>query len=245
MLPRYSPYRPDFEAPGPHVTIENRSGIIFQSVPEQDADHTDEDDDFVKYRYYESEKILGKLYRNIDERKIFSEIQERSNGYTTNDMYAPKIMQIVWSYVQEKCHLILWEHQKDWARAIMADYEYGLRSLMKDYTETRSRPLTELEVFIGNVLGPAGAQTKNQRELSTSLKEAVDDLTLWIVNCILKTEGDEWSEESLERCMACLAVSLEENREQRGYKVRDQLLSFKYIAAALCLREVERTFPSA
>jgi len=118
-LPRYTPWRPDFEAPGPHVTIESRSGVFFELPPEQDADYADDDDDFVKYRYYESNKVLGKLYRNIDERAIFAEIQERSRAYTTNDMYRPRIIYQVWDYVKQHCQCIQWEHQKLWARDIM------------------------------------------------------------------------------------------------------------------------------
>jgi len=115
---------------------------------------------------------------------------------------------------------------------------------MKEYTEHSSRPLTELEVFVGNVLGRTGAQSKRQRELSTSLKEHFDDNAKWIVNCILKNDG-ELSDESLERSMACLAVSLEEPEQRKGWKRREQLISFKYVAAAVCLKEVDRTFPGA
>ena len=56
------------------------------------------------------------------------------------------------------------------------------------------------------------------------------------VNCIVK-DGDEYSKESLERSIACLAVSLE---ERKGGRRGEQLLSFKYVAAAVCLRELER-----
>jgi len=114
---------------------------------------------------------------------------------------------------------------------------------MKEYTEHTSRPLTELEVFVGNVLGRTGAQSKRQRELSTSLKEHFDENATWIMNCILKEDdGGKWSDESLERSMACLAVSQEEPEKRRGWKGREQLISFKYVAAAICLREVERVF---
>ena len=118
-LPRYTPWRPDFEAPGPHVTIESRSGIAFELLPKQDADYADDDDDFVKYRYYKSEKVLGQLYRGIDERAIFAEIQQRSREYTTSNMHRPDIIHRVWSYVQENCRLFEWEHQKPWARDVM------------------------------------------------------------------------------------------------------------------------------
>ncbi len=60
-LPKYNPWRPDFEAPGPHVRIEKHKGLSFDTPVDRERD--DEDEDFSAYRYYESEKILGKLYR--------------------------------------------------------------------------------------------------------------------------------------------------------------------------------------
>jgi hypothetical protein len=105
---------------------------------------------------------------------------------------------------------------------------------MVDYSDHPHRPLTELEVFVGNILGRTGAQSKNQRELSTSLKEKFDDDAAYFVQCIVK-DGDEHSGEALERSMACLAVSLEDRSLGR-----ENLQSFKYLAAAVCLREVER-----
>jgi hypothetical protein len=109
---------------------------------------------------------------------------------------------------------------------------------MTEYSEHPVRPLTELEAFIGNILGRTGAQSKHQRELSTSMKDKFEEDALFIVNCIVK-DGTKWSGESLERSMACLAVSLE---DRRTYRKQEQLLSFKYVAAAVCLREVERIF---
>jgi len=107
---------------------------------------------------------------------------------------------------------------------------------MTDYSEHPLRPLSELEAFIGNILGKTGAQSKHQRELSMSMKEKFDEDAGFIVNYILK-EDSEWSEESLERSMACLAVSLEDGPVHKRW---GRLLSFKYVAAAICLREVER-----
>jgi hypothetical protein len=79
-MPKYKPWRPDFEAPGPHVEIEKLMGISFQVVPYQDPNDVmdEDDDDFPRYRYYESDRIIGRLYRAIDEREIFEEIQKRA-----------------------------------------------------------------------------------------------------------------------------------------------------------------------
>jgi hypothetical protein len=106
---------------------------------------------------------------------------------------------------------------------------------MSEYSEHPRRPLTELEAFVGNILGKTGAQTKHQHDISTTLKEKFDNDAAYFVNCIVK-EGAEYSGEALERSMACLSVSLEE----RLSKGKEEVLSFKYLAAAVCLREVER-----
>ena|ERR1700709_2598449 len=110
---------------------------------------------------------------------------------------------------------------------------------MIEYSDHPRQPITELEAFIGNILGRTGAQTRKQREDSKSLKEKLDDDEKYIIRCIVQDDGI-YSEEALERSMACLAVSLE---ERTGPKRKEQILSFKYIAAAVCLREVERSSP--
>lgn len=68
-------------------------------------------------RYYPSKKILGKLYRAIDEHKLFKEIsQPRHTGNLSN----PKRSQldVVWEYVQKKTVLIQYQHFIDFARNI-------------------------------------------------------------------------------------------------------------------------------
>jgi hypothetical protein len=90
---------------------------------------------------------------------------------------------------------------------------------------------------VGNILGKTGAQSKRQHELSISMKERFNDDLAYIVNCIVKN-GTERSEESLERSIACLKVGLETGT--RGLKTGGELVSFRYVAAAVCLKEVER-----
>ncbi|KAG9245825.1 rna-dependent rna polymeras-like protein [Calycina marina] len=206
MIPRTNRLRPDFEVPDPHVTI--------------------------KYRYYESEKVLGRLYRNIDERAIFAEIQAHAHAQTSTDIYTHGTMKEVWSYIERTYRLVQWEHLKTEAKDIMEGYEDCMQESMIEYTEHPSRPLTELEVFVGNGFDRTGSHNRRLRELSTSLKEYFGD------------HGTRL-EEALEKSIACLAVSLEKPDEpRRGWKGRTQLLSFRYVAAALCLKEVERLLPT-
>lgn len=142
MIPRYNPYRPDFEAPGPYVTIEKKEGITFEAPSGRDADEIgDDDEDFTNYRYYESDKILGKLYRAIDERKLFNEIKQRS---AVKDIAnASNVISAVWAYVQHVTRLIQWEHKKDWARELRYEYEEGMWNIMTEYSEHPLRPLSE------------------------------------------------------------------------------------------------------
>lgn len=116
-LPKGNPWRPDFEAPGPHVTIEKNNGIVFETKPFRDPlDQEDEDDEFTSYRYYESNKILGKLYRAIDEQAVFQDIQKRASasGITSRS----NIIDEVWRYVEKKVQGFQWEDQMDWASDI-------------------------------------------------------------------------------------------------------------------------------
>ena len=113
-MPKYNPWRPDFEAPGPHVKIEKKHGITFEAPEDRGPDELgDEDDDFSHYRYYESNKILGKLYRAIDDRQIFEDIKRHafSEGVTSRST----VIDAAWAHVQSQCKLIQWEHHREWA----------------------------------------------------------------------------------------------------------------------------------
>lgn len=120
-LPKVSRYRPDFEAPGPHVIIEKSDGLTFEPEEYQDpGEPGDEDDDFTNYRYYESKKVIGKLYRAIDERKLFADIKQRAIRHGAGS--ESSVINAVWEDVQRRCLLIEWKHKLDWAREIRDMY---------------------------------------------------------------------------------------------------------------------------
>jgi len=73
-MPKFIPIRPDFMATGPNIKIEKKEGLLLEQSDIR-AEHNDEED-FTPYRYYESTKILGKLYRAIDEHDIFSDLHK-------------------------------------------------------------------------------------------------------------------------------------------------------------------------
>jgi hypothetical protein len=66
-------------------------------------------------------------------------------------------------------------------------YEESLLNIMFEYGPRPQCPLSEVEVFVGNILGKTGAQTKRQRELSMSMKERFEAELSFTVRCITKT----------------------------------------------------------
>ena len=69
------------------------------------------------------------------------------------------------------------------------------------------------------------------------MKERQERDVDYIVKCILQGEDGSGTSEALERSMACLWVGHQEI--SRNKKV-GRLVSFAWIAAAVCLREVEK-----
>lgn len=118
----------------------------------------------------------------------------------------------------------------------VCSYEGCLSNNMIDYSQHPRRPLSELEAFVGNILGQSKMPSRQERDNAKTLKEKFGEDSLYIVNLIVR-DGDEWHPESLERSMACLAVSLEDSPP--GHRDTEHLCSFKYVAAAVCLREVD------
>ncbi len=68
---KYDYYRPNFNTPSPRVIVEKDIQVLEEKSL---YNFTEEDEDFINtldldiksYRYSESEKVLGKLYRAID-----------------------------------------------------------------------------------------------------------------------------------------------------------------------------------
>ena len=112
---------------------------------------------------------------------------------------------------------------------------------MIEFSPRPAHRISELEVFAGNILGWRGAQSKRQRELSSHMKEQFDRNVKYIQLRIRGGDGDN-EEGALERSMACLYVGLGEgslgSKRRRG--ISSDLKTWGWIAAGVCLREVER-----
>ena len=69
------------------------------------------------------------------------------------------------------------------------------------------------------------------------MKQRFNDDLGYIVNCILM-KGTERSEDGLARSIACFKAGLE--TRTKAFKMDGELVSFRYVAAAVCLKEVDR-----
>jgi hypothetical protein len=120
MLPRSKPLRPDFMAPGPRYKIE-RQGIqlMEEEIEDEEGDVvTALDPESTQMKYYESSRVLGRLYRAIDEQKFLKELQTQSKSSPTTAGLGPTLIDKVWQYALQQTHLVQWNHHVDHARDI-------------------------------------------------------------------------------------------------------------------------------
>ncbi|KXJ96331.1 RNA dependent RNA polymerase-domain-containing protein [Microdochium bolleyi] len=258
-------YRPDFMAPVPPANLKDRTEICFET-PLKPAEEVDEDDDSgPQYEYYKSDRVLGKLYRNIDEKKIWQEdiqVHERRRGATIWD----QILQ----YIKRSCEVIgsvNWRDALTEAGEIHDTYNDTLWRLTLEFSESAGEPITEVEIFTGSLFSSRGLPTKRQGERSLQLKDEFDRVTRWIESLMrqhrmknhIEDEDDYYdhagpdprrnaASSPLELSLACLHVATTRpkkiSRKSRRLVADGNFESFKVIAAACALRELDRAMQS-
>lgn len=100
-------------ASGPNVVVGNNISFVEE---EDEGSFGPSNDGDKKYFVYVSGKVLGKLYRAIDERVVFRELQEHSSELVKGNFSNQSVMQRVWNHVQNVTAVIQWRHHLDWAR---------------------------------------------------------------------------------------------------------------------------------
>lgn len=122
-LPRYDRQRPDFMAPNPRIQVD-KSGELEVEDPDDFDDDAFEgiDEEKKPVRYYRSEKVLGYLYRNIDEKRFIADMQQHHHA-NARYLGLPKgLMTKLCDYVLHHANMygILYEDYLDLARDIRA-----------------------------------------------------------------------------------------------------------------------------
>ncbi|KAL9600254.1 MAG: hypothetical protein Q9219_003298 [cf. Caloplaca sp. 3 TL-2023] len=243
---RNSKYRPDFMAPGRKVKVEAR-GIVFE--PEE-VDFLDEDDprragEPALYRYYESHKILGILYRSIDERAFFTDLHERSAVMKDDSRATKGVLSDLWNYVTGETSGLEWEMYIEEAVRMRQAYEATVYDLILQYSTHPTEQLEEIEVFIGKSICRTGYRSKRQKEYMTGMKEKYDRGVSWLMSLMRQpepTRDDDEAQpgfEALRRSMASLWVGIQEAEERKERAGGCRRESFGWIAAAACLQELE------
>ena len=103
-------------APGPHIKIEEKEGLLLEQASNQTQTSND-DEDFTLFRYYESNKILGKLYRAVDEHDIFRNLRK----YRKQDGSKSMLLSL-WELVSPSFQEISWQEYLPEAQSIRNTY---------------------------------------------------------------------------------------------------------------------------
>ncbi|KPM36328.1 hypothetical protein AK830_g10255 [Neonectria ditissima] len=246
-LPKPPRFRPDFLATAPPLELYDFGHIEFID------DEEDDDDGAImasaNHKYYLSEKILGRLFRNVDEKKIWKEDIQR-NIPTGGPSVWDQLLGLVESRLGNYDLDINWERKSQEAWKIRNLYDTSISNLMFDYSENPRSPLTEVEVFCGFILNKRGGQTRRQRDSSIKLKEEIDRVMTWIVK-VIRDRGmgnddtasnlsvAQGRESVIELCWACLAIGcIKDVGASPLYHGTGELQSFRVVAACCLVKEL-------
>jgi hypothetical protein len=242
QIPRGADHlRPDFMAPGSNLVINELGAAELEELDQDDIDDPDGvsvlDADKARNRYYRSDKILGVLYRNIDEKKFFDRMKSDFEAFR-HTWGGESLVQKLKRYVERETRGIQWDHHWDFAEQLRESYEENMLEIMDTLRPTRGSPLTELEVFSGNILGKKErAPSRYIREANLEVQERFNRDVGTMIKRIILGDGD-WEGgddlETLPRSIACFMVALETD----GWENYRRLKSWKYVAAAVCLEQL-------
>ncbi len=149
-------------------------------------------------------------------------------------------MQKLEKYIDRETKGFQWRHHRDFAEELRELYEDNMFEIMDTMRPHRGQPLTELEVFSGNILGKKErASSRYIREANLEVQERFNrDVSSMIRQIVVgdRDEGDDEGTEALPRAIACFKVAL----EMEGWENYRSLKSWKYVAASVCLEQLWR-----
>lgn len=138
-----------------------------------------------------------------------------------------------------------WVSHLQTAREIRDWYEGAVSDAMSQYSEHPVRPISELEVFIGNILNKSGVQTNRQRDNSIKLRDEFRRISLWITGQMRRVQhelnvpltGYQTVHDNLNLCLACVYAGGERESGLQG-KWYENMQSFRVVAACALLSEL-------
>lgn len=102
-------------APGPRVRVAESIEVLDNGkdyIWNDDAESVIDDDDDVRppMRYYKSHRVLGALYRMINEKDFVNELEWDSSNQQTQSKAKVNVLGSVWEYVERETAGFLWDH---------------------------------------------------------------------------------------------------------------------------------------
>lgn len=225
-------------APGPQVKIERLSDSL--AVVMSDALAVTPDDPVTaldpnerKTRYYESKCILGKLYRLVDEKGFYEQLQAQTKHYHQGQ----SVLEEVLAYAERATAGFEFKQYLGPAREIRSTYEEQVDDICHTYALHHAHPLNEIEVVTGAVLG--SVFVRKLRELTSDMKERFGRDVAYVKERI-RYDDKGSDDEGMPRAVACLYVGVREQGRKMGRFEGAEMWSWAYVAAGVCLEEIER-----
>ena len=111
-------------APGPRVMVHENLATLQTNAEFENVDADDDEDSTPRYQYYRSHKVLGQLYRAIDEEAFLTEIR---SAIGPSDSTASNVLSTLWTYVKYETSGFVFDHLLETAREIKNMYFILLR----------------------------------------------------------------------------------------------------------------------
>lgn len=94
-------------APGPRVRIAEDISLLERNIETiLDEEDGEDDNERAPMRYYKSNRVLGQLFRRIDERAFLADLQ----ASTKAQQPPADLLQSIWAYVNAETAGFQWDH---------------------------------------------------------------------------------------------------------------------------------------
>lgn len=90
---------------------------VTKGITREEIQAKDEQDGVHRFKYYESDRVIGRLYRAVDEDVFFEELEDDASSLFSYDS-SSNILEEIWSRVEEAMDSTAWKHHLKTAEEI-------------------------------------------------------------------------------------------------------------------------------